>query len=93
MHALRSTSLENRAAAAAVSTATEIAISVAGVIVLLALLLLLRVLLRREPRPPGWRRYRLGVFVERDAADREPAEPAAHVMRPRGEDEDGNQDE
>jgi hypothetical protein len=28
--------------------------------------------MRREPSPAGWRRYRLGIFVERDPKDDEP---------------------
>jgi hypothetical protein len=49
-----------------VSTATIVTIAVTGSVALLALLAFLRVLLRREG--PAWRRLRVGVFVERDAA-------------------------
>jgi uncharacterized membrane protein (DUF373 family) len=54
----------------ALSTAQTTIYSLCALVVVLGLLALLRVLLRREPSPPHWRRYRAGLFVERDP-DRE----------------------
>lgn len=53
----------------ALSDPIAITVSIVGLIALLALLMLVRVLLRREPTPPSWRRYRLGLFVEREPKD------------------------
>lgn len=50
----------------AVSDPTVITISVACVVVALGLLALLRVIFRKEPTPAGWRRIRVGFFIERD---------------------------
>lgn len=61
----------------ALTQASTITISVAGVVVLLALLALLRILFRKEPSPPSWRRLRAGVFVERD-----PSKPDEHEPPP-----------
>jgi hypothetical protein len=54
---------------AAVSQAEAITWSVIGFFALIALLVFLRALLRREPTPPRWLRYRIGVFLERDPKD------------------------
>ena len=56
----------------ALSDATTVTIAVGGLVVLLAVLAALRVLLRREPSPPSWRRYRMGVFLERDPSENRP---------------------
>lgn len=53
----------------ALSQPTTITVTVAGALIVLGVLVLLRLILRREPTPPRWRRYRLGVFVERDPSD------------------------
>lgn len=45
-------------------------LEIVGGVVLVALIVLAALMLRREKSPPSWRRYRLGVFIER-----EPAEP------------------
>lgn len=50
----------------ALSGAAEITFSVAGTIIVLGLFVLLRVIFRREPSPPTWRRIRVGLFLERD---------------------------
>jgi hypothetical protein len=50
--------------------ATTITVSVGAVILGLGLFALLRILLRREEAPASWRRFRVGLFVERDE-DRE----------------------
>jgi hypothetical protein len=52
-----------------VSDADIITLSIGGVVVVLALLALLRVLMRKEPSPPRWLRFRVGMFVERDPRD------------------------
>lgn len=54
------------------NTAQIVTVAVAGAVVVLAAFALLRALLRREPRPPSWRRYRVGVFLERDPKDDQP---------------------
>jgi hypothetical protein len=54
---------------AALSEATQITISIGGFFIALALLALLRVIFRKDPSPPTWRRYRVGMFVERDPHD------------------------
>jgi hypothetical protein len=50
----------------AISDVQAIVYSLCAAVVVIGLLALLRTLLRREPTPSRWRRYRLGVFVERD---------------------------
>lgn len=50
----------------ALTDASTITVAVVAAFVLLALVAMLRVLLRREPSPPSWARYRVGVFVERE---------------------------
>lgn len=50
----------------ALSNATTITIAVVGLFALLAIVALVRYVVRREPTPPSWKRYRLGVFLERD---------------------------
>lgn len=50
----------------AVSDAETIAIVVSAAVVLLGLLALARILLRKEPAPWRWHRFRVGVFLERD---------------------------
>jgi len=50
----------------AFSQATTITISVAALVALIAVLVLLRLVLRKDPSPPSWRRYRIGIFIERD---------------------------
>jgi hypothetical protein len=39
------------------------------VLIVLGLFVLLRILFRKEPSPPSWRRFRAGIFVERDPTD------------------------
>jgi hypothetical protein len=53
----------------ALSEASTITISIAGLVVAIGLLALLRVIFRKEPSPPSWRRLRIGLFVERDPHD------------------------
>lgn len=53
----------------ALSEATSITLSIGGVFIALGLLTLLRVIFRKEPSPPQWRRFRVGLFVERDPHD------------------------
>jgi hypothetical protein len=55
----------------ALSDPALITFSVAGVVVALGLLALLRIIFRKEPSPPTWRRFRVGLFVERDPHDDE----------------------
>lgn len=50
----------------ALTQPTEITIIVTTALVVLGVLVLIRLILRKEPSPPRWRRYRLGVFIERD---------------------------
>ena len=52
----------------AVSDATTITVSLVGLAVFLVLVVLVRLVMRRGS-PPSWRRYRLGVFVERDPSE------------------------
>lgn len=49
------------------SDATLVTVAVAGLFAFLALVAFARVLIRRDG--PGWRRLRVGVFVERDPPD------------------------
>jgi multisubunit Na+/H+ antiporter MnhE subunit len=51
------------------SDSVTITLTLAGLAVALALIVVLRLLLRREPTPARWRRYRLGIFVERDPTE------------------------
>lgn len=51
------------------SQPTTITLSVVGLFAFLALIALLRIVLRGEPSPARWRRFRFGVFVERDPSD------------------------
>lgn len=53
----------------ALSESSTITFSVAGVLIVLGLFVLLRILFRKEPSPPSWRRFRAGIFVERDPTD------------------------
>lgn len=78
----------------ALSGATTITISVVGLAALIAILALLRVVFRRDRPEASWRRYRMGVFVERDADAHRPSEfPPDVVVRPRGQGESGQRDE
>jgi len=56
---------------AALSQPTTITITIVGLFAFFAILALLRVVLRKEPNPASWRRYRLGVFLERDPIELE----------------------
>jgi hypothetical protein len=47
----------------------SITISVIGFFIVLVLFVFLRLVLRREPSPISWRRFRIGFFVERDSSD------------------------
>jgi hypothetical protein len=53
----------------AVSDAVTVTLAVVGAVVLLGLLAVLRLVLRREPAGARWRRYRLGVFLERNGQE------------------------
>jgi hypothetical protein len=54
-----------------------ITISLAGTVITIGLLILLRILFRKEPSPPSWLRFRIGLFMERDprARDDDPPPP------------------
>jgi hypothetical protein len=54
--------------AASLSDPVIITLAFAAFFLLLALLTFLRIVMRKAP--PTWRRYRIGVFVERDPDDR-----------------------
>lgn len=54
----------------ALTNATTVTLSVAGAVVVIAVLVFLRVMLRRDAA--GWRRFRVGFFVERDPPDEPP---------------------
>jgi len=53
----------------ALSDPIAVTLSVGGFLLALALLAALRVIFRKEPSPPSWRRFRVGLFIERDPHD------------------------
>jgi hypothetical protein len=62
------------AAVAVLSTATSVTLVVAAFFALLALIAFARWLLAREQGPARYRRFRVGLFVERDRELEEPDE-------------------
>jgi len=56
------------------SDPVTITFSIVGAFVFLGLLVIARLLLRREPSPWHWHRFRVGIFLERDAYDPEEVE-------------------
>jgi hypothetical protein len=61
----------------AVSDAVTVTLAVVGAVIALGLLAVLRLVLRREPAGARWRRYRLGVFLERNGISKGDDDPPA----------------
>jgi len=69
----------------AYSDAVVITAAVAAFFGLLALLAFARVLLRKGPPPP--RRFRIGIFIERDDHTTRPSEEPTQVIWPQKEEQ------